>query len=326
MSNRIAIAVILFGICIVFVAGCPSNNGPASPSGSSPAPTATITNTPCMIAGTPCTSTFTFTPSFTPTLTGTFTPTLTPTTTATSTITNTPTRTPSRTPTGTPTTTYTPSPTPTITNTPPITNTPTATPSFTPTATIPAGIFVQGGVGDSNGSYVGFALLQVNHAAETSDAVTINTPAGSYAAPFASTIAGGYALYQVILSPSDYQVGSSSYSMSVSTSIGTATSGSVTAPGNFSLNSGGTTLTWSTEGNLDSVLIKNGAVTTYDSSSAVGPDIDSPFAIPASAYPSSGGVTYTVAPFIENQTTSFTGAAPGSTFSIKQSGSVTIIK
>ena len=281
------------------------SSGPTQPSSPTPTPTAVPTSTPCVNSSqTPCTSTPT--PTATNTPTNTWTPTKTYTPTATSTPTKTATTTATDTPCGYPGN--------------------TCTPTMTPTAnsSLPTGIFVAGSaeqiVGSS--SWGGIVDVSVNGRPESSDTVVLSTPSGPVTYAYQSS-GSGLAGFNLILTSPAYQPGGN-YQLTVYTSIGTATSAVLTAPGNITVNTSGSPASWTYEGNQDTVVVTGPPGTTYNSTTAIGPDADSPVILPPSAYPTPG--TYTVAVNTVNQTQTFTNAALGSDFSLFQADNVPISK
>jgi len=272
----------------------------------------------------PSSSIATFTSTKSPTSTQILTATVTPsqTTTNTALFTNTPTNSSSNTPINSMTQTATATETDTQTLTSTSTNTPTNSPSafptntwtstftdtFTPTATatIPMGIFIQSGVQTMGSGIFVFANLLVNQTREGGDLVILNIPNGSPITLSCGSCSPseGYGY----TGPPNFQP-AGNYSMSVSTSIGTAISAVVSGPGgNIGIDPSGSPVTWLYEGNADFLQVTSGGVTTFDSTISVGPDIDSPFSMPAEAYPSSGN--YVVYVFPVNKTFTFTGT-PG---------------
>jgi hypothetical protein len=188
------------------------------------------------------------------------------------------------------------------------------------------GIYVVGGAGGTQGSPIFFAYagLTVNLVPETTDTVVLTTPGGPQTLAYATT-SGGYAIYDYFSFAGGYVPGQN-YQLTVTTSIGTATSSLLTAPGNITLDPSGNFASWTVEGNADSLTVANQTpVTTYNSTSAVGPDIDSFFNIPAGAYPTTG-INYTINMNAAETNAVWTGAAAGSIFLLYESASVTVSK
>lgn len=211
-----------------------------------------------------------------------------------------------------PTPTMTPSPAPTAYPTP------HATPSYNPPST---GIYLvaeaQTGVINSNVRLN--VNLSVNGAPETTDTVTLTTPSGSMPATFVQN-AGNNSQYSGSIS-SAYVPGGT-YTLTAVTSIGTAVS-TLTAPGTMSIAANGSLATWSPEGNQDYLWIYGPGGISYESY-ATTEDIDSPFSVPASAYPASG--TYYVYGVAQQTTTNVTGADAGSYFTFSSFIMATVAK
>ncbi len=171
-----------------------------------------------------------------------------------------------------------------------------------------------------------FAWITVNGLPETTDLVVLNTPSGPLTLPYLTNY-NGMAWYSYSTAVT-YQL-AGSYSMSVSTSLGTVTSASVSAPGGLTANAAGTAITWTYEGNSDGIVViqqTGGPVTTYDSYTSIGPDINSPADLSA-AYPvATGSTLYNVQTTILNQATfSGTNLAPASRLFVEEgtAGSIT---
>jgi hypothetical protein len=244
---------------------------------------------------------------------------------------NTPVTPPSPAPTATRTSTITN--TPTITRTPTTTNTPTVTntPSATPTTTPPPGMFWAFAsiynLTNAGNAYGALIYLTVNGAPD-------GTTTGTLMLPGAVTITlncSGTTTYNGILCTTCgagnlygtyiYQPGGT-YSLKTITSIGTAAV-TGTAPGGFSYAGDGSQITWSSEGTNDVLHVQGPSGETYYSYFDVGPDINSPFNIPASAYPTPG--TYKLIPHSIKKI-AVAGAAPESVFFFEDEFTATIIK
>lgn len=171
------------------------------------------------------------------------------------------------------------------------------------------------------------ASLTVNGVPETTASVVVTTPSGPVTVPYLGN-SNGMAVYYLANS-SSYQF-NGIYQMAVSTSLGTATSASVSAPGNITGNAGSTSVTWTYEGNADGIVVvqqTGGPVTTYNSYTSIGPDIDSPANL-SSAYPvSTGSTSYTLQIYTANKV-SFSGSnvASASAFTLEEYDSVGVTK
>ena len=113
--------------------------------------------------------------------------------------------------------------------------------------------------------------------------VTLVTPYGSYPMPYNSTAVtiahytytGGFT----------FTPGQSYYFICDNTPLGDFTTPAAVAPGGITIPSSGSPLSWSVEGNYDSVAIANSSIATY--TTPTGGDEDSPF--DASPYESAAG-------------------------------------
>lgn len=306
--------ILILGVSIVaWIGGCIRPLSPVSPT--PPNPTFTATPSPTN------TGTASATPLFTSTAS------LAPTSTATATATQTLTSTASDTATAAATSTF--SATATFSQTPSPSETSTVTPHLTPTipAAPPSGIFWPLCeiylMNHTTNQASSLFMLSVNGAVETTCAVTLTTPSGNV--PFAYSGPSSYPNYAIYspTTPILYQPGGT-YTMTTITSIGTATA-SLTAPGGgVSISPDGLTTSWNVEGNEDYLNIKQtGGGYTYQSINYT-MDLDSPFSVPASAYPAPG--SYYVWLAAENTNYNVTGAAPGSYFMLTDllSGPLTI--
>lgn len=260
---------------------------------------------------TPCTSTDTPTPTHTATATPS------------ATVTSTPTKT------YTPTASYTPTSTPTVTST--YTpcgypgNTCTPTPTATAASYLPTGIYVVGSVGGfQTSTLVSFSAdISVNQRPESSDLVVCTTPAGTVTLTYQGQGAG-FAIYG-FGSPSLGYLPGFTYQMTFQTTLGTTTT-SIAAPGgNITTATDGSATTWEYAGTNDAVIVTGPVSVTYDSQTAGILDAMSPFSIPSSAYPQTGGVTYTVSTNPIAISSSFTNGATGA-FTASESYGQTVIK
>jgi hypothetical protein len=115
--------------------------------------------------------------------------------------------------------------------------------------------------------------LSMGGVAVTSASVTLVTPSGSYPMPYngtAVTIAhydytGGFT----------FSPGQSYYFICDGTPLGDFTTPAATAPGNITIPASGSPLSWTVEGNYDTVVITTGTATTYQT--ATFGDENSPF-------------------------------------------------
>jgi len=207
---------------------------------------------------------------------------------------------------------------------------PTYTYNFPPTPTPqyakpPMGLWVVGSFAGSlmdynNGSGPStlvntLFVLSVNQNAETTDGVTLITPGGSIPASYLFTLNfGTYSMAEYAAYTQYSYVPNGAYSMSVSTSIGTATA-SMNAPGAISFEATGASVTATYAGNYDSGVVTRiypSAVTTYVSPNS---SIGSPFVYPLTAYsspsfPATFGTAYSAA----ITDSSVAGGAAGSAF------------
>jgi len=180
------------------------------------------------------------------------------------------------------------------------TTTPNLTPTSTPTVTIPMGLWVGGsfsrsysdmsllGIGTFSPVTILFSL-SINHTAETTDAVTLTTPIeGAIAVPYWQNVTlGGVPVAQYASAAMFTYVPNATYSMSVSSSLGTVTS-SISAPGGMTFNSNAASVTAAYPGIYDFGIISSYPSLTTVYSSYPGPSVGSPFTFPVTAYSSPG--------------------------------------
>ncbi len=188
----------------------------------------------------------------------------------------------------------------TPTDTMTVTSTSTATVSPTPTVNVPIH-WAACGIDQANGSRTANLYLQVNGSPETTAGVTlISAAAGvTVAVPYQSYYAGYNASYYSV-SGFNYQAGAT-YVILTATSAGTASATLLAPGGGVTVSLDGSTASWNVEGNNDVVDVypPGGGSFTY------GPDLVSPYSIPASAYSAPG--TYQV-DVIAQKTGTVTGA------------------
>ncbi len=214
-------------------------------------------------------------------------------------------------------------PTPTGTATAVPSATPTTTPHMTPTISVPgSGIFWGPAEIGSFPGVTGWLSLAVNGSPESTAGVTLTTPSGNV--PFTySGVNGSMAAYSP--ASSFTYIPGGTYTMTTVTSIGTATA-SLVAPGPVSIAPDGSQASWTYEGNEDYVTVQelfspyNFTLQTYNLTS----DVDSPYSIPASAYPASGN--YSVFPVAQSSTYNVTNAAAGSRFTVTCWNSLDVMK
>ncbi len=231
----------------------------------------------------------------------------------------------------------TPIPTNTWTNTPTSDPTPMATqtvswvPTFyhtgTPTVTPnPSGIYINGGVWQTGPtSAYASVQLQVNGVAETTASGTVSGPGGTFPLVYGGTYQG-FAQYNlpVSLTSMGAYVAGQTYSVSLTTSLGTVTASAMAPGGNIAVTPDGSTLSWDYNGTNDSLYVMNGTYGyTYDSSGYYA-NATSPFTIPSWAYPGPG--TYYANATLIDRTYAVTGAAPSSSFSVSTYTGVTVTK
>ena len=201
-----------------------------------------------------------------------------------------------------PTATHTPNPTSTFT---PSGGTPTYSPTPSGTFTPPMGLWVVGAYVDAleNLSISGISYsvtlngvtvdISVNHNAETTDGVTFITPLnGSIPVTYTATAnMGTYSYAEYTTAVSWVYVVNDSYSLAVSSSLGTATA-SVNAPGDITIASNGSTASAVYPGTYQAAVVESAStgVTTYVS--PTGTSVGSPYTYPSSAYPYSSPATY----------------------------------
>ncbi len=276
MRNKLIYFALMNITLLGLLAACSRPLNPARPAlAPNPTDTPTSTSTPSVI--------FSFTP------TGTSTPTATPSLTPTNIF------------------TFTPSPTATSTFT--ATSTSTSTTTFSPTPTVTGGIEATGicptylllttNGSNSSDQLSNFTLiLEVNGLPETTDGVTLVTPEGNISVPFVGLRCCGVpnmsgnnsADYSIDLSalnrPYD---GGSTYSVIITTSIGTVTSSMIAPGGNVSVSSDGVTVTWNGNSNFNVISNSSNVYSGLPYVSYTSPaGVTSPFIFPASAYPETG--------------------------------------
>ncbi|HUO57381.1 MAG TPA: hypothetical protein VMV05_04300 [bacterium] len=269
----------LAGVCLMPLA-CSSSLTTTPSAG--PTPTPTFTNTPCMVGGTPCTSTNTPTPTntFTPSFTPTFTPTYTPTVNGTVTI-----------------------------------------PMGIWVAAAYTGSVIDMsyyGLSTPVTTVLTLITLSINHTAETTDTISLTTPSnGTLPVTYLQSYSlSGIPVAQYATTFQYAYVPNGTYSISVATSLGTVTS-TMAAPGAISINSNGVTTTSSSgvtgsavyPGNYDTAIvtcISCGGVTTFNSGVT---SVGSPFTYPPSAYPGPASSIYSTTYSASTTIFSFTGPA-----------------
>lgn len=157
--------------------------------------------------------------------------------------------------------------------------------------------------------------ISVNRAAEDTASVTLITPVeGSIPLTWSTDVnMGSYVISQFNSAAQFTYVPNGVYSISVSCSLGTASS-TMNAPGQITFNSNGSSVTATYPGNYDSAQVQETSpspVTTYIS--ATGVNVGSPFSYPGSAYasaPATYVATYSAALTVFSFTG--TGSATGS--------------
>lgn len=167
------------------------------------------------------------------------------------------------------------------------------------------------------------ADISVNQRPEPSDIVVCAMPSGTVTLTYEG-LGSGFAIYGYGSSTLGYQA-NFSYQITIQTTIGT-TSTSLAAPGgNIVTATDGSSTSWEYAGTNDAVIVSGPSSVTYDTQTAGITDAKSPFSIPSSAYPQTGGVTYTVSTDPVALTTIFTNGATGA-FEISESYAQTVVK
>ena len=225
--------------------------------------------------------------------------------------------------TATPSPTLTLSPTPTMTSTMTstmtwvYTATPTTTPHVTPVVTIPpTGILFQAYVSLNATTYL---QLWLNGVPDDTAAVTLASPVGPV--HYHNSGSGIYYPDSTIT-----YIPGQSYTLTAITSGGTATATLIAPGGNMTVSPDGSTATWDVEGNEDWIKVTQaggpylGTYRSYDFTT----DMDSPAAIPSSAYPTLGNYGVLVVP--QNTTFNVTGAMPGSRYTVNEYAGSTVTK
>jgi hypothetical protein len=270
------LAVMALGILVlgssILISACGSKSSPTTPT--SP----TDTSTP----GSPtATFTITLTPTVTHTPTITRTPTITLTPTATSTHTKTPTVTATPTITETPVFSYTRTGTPTVTTTPGITSTPTLVAGNYVDAQVKYTILNSG----PTTVYTLYAWVATNGNPDPSAGVTItdpNTTAYELSSLGTTVVSNGVSCVAYAYSPSSFSL-SGTFSLAVSTALGSTTSTVSAVTGTSTLASGDLSVSWSTSDQFNLLTINNlsvgGDPEVFSSSSNT-----SPVAIASSNY------------------------------------------
>lgn len=187
------------------------------------------------------------------------------------------------------------------------------------------GLYVVASVGgfQSSNLFNASAQVSVNQIPEPSDIVILTTPSGPVTLAYQG-MGSGMAIFGFGSPSLGYQP-NFTYQITIQTSLGTTSASQAAPGGSIVIAADGSSTSWQYEGNQDFVGVSGPTSVTYNSQAAGLVDIDSPFSIPASAYPQTGGVTYGIQMDPVSLSTVFTNGATGG-FTVSESYQQNVVK